>query len=146
VLVLRDVEPEPGESSGGMNTGQNWFMNGEILFTFPEPPCADPHARWCGERGLITPAYPIKQSDVWDKLDKFTKLMAEVNADMRKSMENGKASREQMREAMLLAASGCGVIREACQQLVSSENGPIVECSQAPKCSEESIPRSLKFD
>ena len=24
-----------------------------------EPPSADPHARWCGGRGLKTPGYPI---------------------------------------------------------------------------------------
>ena len=28
----------------------------------PEPPCADPHAGWCGERGWKTPAYPIRHN------------------------------------------------------------------------------------
>ena len=31
--------------------GSHRRMGGETLIVRPEPPCADPHARWCGSRG-----------------------------------------------------------------------------------------------
>lgn len=41
---------EAGAESSGDNRGE---------VNTPEPPDADPHVRWCGGRGLITPGYPI---------------------------------------------------------------------------------------
>ena len=32
---------------------------GSNLLRLDEPPCADPHARWCGSWGRNTPGYPI---------------------------------------------------------------------------------------
>ncbi len=37
-------------------------IRGDRLLRIEEPPGADPHAGWCGERGLITPGYPIGPS------------------------------------------------------------------------------------
>lgn len=34
-------------------------QNCRLFAQWSEPPCADPHAGWCRDRGLITPGYPI---------------------------------------------------------------------------------------
>ena len=47
-------------SMGGQGCGPRAVSyDGGNLIVRPEPPCADPHARWCGGWGRNTPGYPI---------------------------------------------------------------------------------------
>ncbi len=51
-----------GAGRGGVNTA--------------EPPDADPHVRWCGGRGLITPGYPISRRKINQRRHGKSKLRA----------------------------------------------------------------------
>ena len=78
--------------------------------------------RRCGPSEETVEQY---EDEVWHRLEKFVVVMRKVNAEWRAAMQNGrKAPPEQVREAILLAVSGCRVIREAAQQLAASVSDP----------------------
>jgi|GEM_PF-3578011 len=72
---------------------------------------------------------PTDDDDVWHRLEAFTVMMRKVNDDMKAAMKGGE--KQDVRESILLAASGCRLIQEACSQLAASGSDQIGGCRPA---------------
>src|SRR5690242_5701633 len=74
---------------------------------------------------------PCSAPDAWERLEQYDKLAKPIESEFRKKWKDGKLTREDRRELMLLLAAGLRATREALSTLLPSGGGQTPESGLA---------------